>query len=101
MSLKLVDMRAESAFRKGIAPAGDNAVKILLLIVKNQLLYPFAQGFLWALFKDWMLVAKLWAAASGTEYGMLMRRNLTRFMSGWARLGRVTSGDTLRGASYP
>lgn len=99
MSLKLVDMRAESSFRKGIAPAGDNTYKISLLILKNQVLYPFAQGFLWALFKDWVLVARLWASTSGSEYGILLRKSLSRFLSGWARFGKDAYDYTLDGAA--
>lgn len=66
-------MRLESSFYTGLAPAKGNKWREALLIFKNQMLYPLAQGFLWALAKDWLVVIRLFSTTQGRVLGSTLR----------------------------
>lgn len=78
--LTLSDLRAESAFNASIAPAGSNKSKVAFLILKTQVVYPFVQGFAWAVLKDWLVVFRLFASSAGRRSGLQFRAWLSQWL---------------------
>jgi len=79
--LKISDGRAEATFNASIAPAGKDKLHMLLLIVKTQVVYPFLQGFAWAVFKDWLVVGRVAASAAGARGGAQIRTWLGQWLA--------------------
>lgn len=73
-------MRLESSFYNGLAPAKGNKWHEVLLIGKNQVFYPLAQGFLWALAKDWLVVLRLFSSTHGKILGATVRTWLSEWI---------------------
>lgn len=74
------DLRVESSFQASIAPAEGNVVKTIYLIIRDQMFFPLLQGFIWALFKDWYLVAAQAARIQGSRYGASVRLWLSQWL---------------------
>jgi hypothetical protein len=51
------DLRFEQSYRRAIAPAGGSVLWIALITLRDQVIFPFVQGFGWAFiligFRTW------------------------------------------------
>ncbi|GMM49146.1 hypothetical protein DASB73_001040 [Starmerella bacillaris] len=74
-----MDLRLESNFENSISPAKGNRWVCFYLIVKNQVLMPFFQGFTWAVLKDWIVLAKLYSSKNGAQFGKSLRNISSKF----------------------
>lgn len=81
-----LDLRQETSFSKSIAGGEGNIWKFSLLIVKNQIVVPLLQGFLWALAKDWLALACGVAKMNGAQTGKMLRLWLNK----WLGASRLT-----------
>lgn len=64
-----LDMRLDATLRKSLEPANGSWLLGSWIIFKNQILYTFLQGFLWAIARDWYQVAAAAARIQGHLFG--------------------------------
>uniref|UniRef100_A0A060T4I6 ARAD1C04620p n=1 Tax=Blastobotrys adeninivorans TaxID=409370 RepID=A0A060T4I6_BLAAD len=75
------DLRFEASYRRAIAPAGGSALWIALYTIRDQLMLPLTQGFLWALILIGFRTYRIAAATNGSKYGDVVGQWFRNFIS--------------------
>ena len=75
----LPDLRFEQSYRRAIAPAKGSWLWIAILTIRDQVMFPLVQGFLWALvvagYRTWQVSASQNGSMWGGKSGQFFYRN--------------------------